>query len=89
VFINLPILVVGHLVSCSASRKFVTVIDDIKIVSVQNGSSAYHTLVAGDRSFARSNTGIMGSNPTLGMDVCVRLFYIFAVLCAGSDLATD
>jgi hypothetical protein len=24
--------------------------------------------------FARSNTGIVGSNPTWGMDVCVRLF---------------
>jgi hypothetical protein len=29
--------------------------------------SAYATLV-----FARSNTGIVGSNPTQGMDVCVR-----------------
>jgi hypothetical protein len=23
--------------------------------------------------FARSNTGVMGSNPTLGMDVCVQV----------------
>jgi hypothetical protein len=37
--------------------------------------------------FARSNTGIGGSNPTLGMDVCVRLFCVCAVLCAGSGLA--
>jgi hypothetical protein len=38
--------------------------------------------------FARSNIGIVDSNPTLGMDVCVRLFCVCAVLCAGSGLAT-
>jgi hypothetical protein len=38
--------------------------------------------------FARSNAGIVGSNPTQGMDVCVRLFSICVVLCVGSDLAT-
>jgi hypothetical protein len=38
--------------------------------------------------FARSNTGVMGSNPTRGMDVCVRFFCICAVLCAGSGLST-
>jgi hypothetical protein len=38
--------------------------------------------------FARSNTGIVGSNPTWDMDVRVRLFYVCAVLCAGSGLAT-
>jgi hypothetical protein len=26
--------------------------------------------------FARSNTGIMGSNPTGGMNVCLRLFCV-------------
>jgi hypothetical protein len=26
--------------------------------------------------FARSNTGIVGSNPTPDMDVCVRLFCV-------------
>jgi hypothetical protein len=30
--------------------------------------------------FARSYTGIVGSNPTQDMDVCVRLFCIFVVL---------
>jgi hypothetical protein len=30
----------------------------------------------------------MGSNPTQGMDVCVRLFCVYAVLCVGSGLAT-
>jgi hypothetical protein len=34
--------------------------------------------------FARSNAGIMGSNPTQGMDVCVRFFCV----CIGSGLET-
>jgi hypothetical protein len=29
--------------------------------------------------FAHSNTGIVGSNPTRGMDVCVRLFCVQVV----------
>jgi hypothetical protein len=35
----------------------------------------------------RSNTEIMGSNPTGGMDVCVRLFCVCIVLFVGSSLA--
>jgi hypothetical protein len=31
--------------------------------------------------FARLNTGIVGSNPTRGMDVCRRLFCVCVVLC--------
>jgi hypothetical protein len=31
--------------------------------------------------FTRSNTGIVGWNPTWGMDVCVRLFCVSTVLC--------
>jgi hypothetical protein len=38
--------------------------------------------------FARSNFWIVGSNPTQGMDVCVRLFCVCVVLCVGSGLAT-
>jgi hypothetical protein len=38
--------------------------------------------------FARLNAGIMGSNPTQGMDVCVRLFCVCVFLCVGSGLAT-
>jgi hypothetical protein len=38
--------------------------------------------------FARSNTGIVGSNPTRSMDVCLRLFSVCIVLCIGSGLAT-
>jgi hypothetical protein len=34
--------------------------------------------------FARSNTGIMGSNPTWGTDVCVHLFCVCVALCVGS-----
>jgi hypothetical protein len=39
--------------------------------------------------FARSNAGIVGSNPTSGMDICLGLFCICIVLCVGSGLATD
>jgi hypothetical protein len=38
--------------------------------------------------FALSNTGIVGSNTTQSMDVCMRLFCVRAVLCVGSGLAT-
>jgi hypothetical protein len=38
--------------------------------------------------FARSNAGIVGSNPTQRMDVCVRLFCVCVILCVGSGLAT-
>jgi hypothetical protein len=31
--------------------------------------------------FARSNTGIVGSNPPWGMDFCLRLFCVCVVLC--------
>jgi hypothetical protein len=31
--------------------------------------------------FARPNNGIVGSNSTHDVDVCVRLFCVFAVLC--------
>jgi hypothetical protein len=39
-------------------------------------------------AFARSHTEIVGSNPTGGMDVCVRLFCVPVVLCVGNGLAT-
>jgi hypothetical protein len=38
--------------------------------------------------FAGSNAGIVGSDPTQGMDVCVRLFCVCVVVCEGSGLAT-
>jgi hypothetical protein len=37
--------------------------------------------------FARSNTGFVGLNPTLGIDVCVRLFCVCVVLCVSTGLA--
>jgi hypothetical protein len=37
--------------------------------------------------FSISNTGIVGSNPTQGMDVCLRLFCLYVVLCVGKGLA--
>jgi hypothetical protein len=37
--------------------------------------------------FARSNAGIVCSNPTQDMDVCVRLFGVCVILRVGSDLA--
>jgi hypothetical protein len=46
--------------------------------------SANHS---GRAVFARSNTGIVGSNPTRGRDVCLRLFCV-CVLCVGSSIAT-
>jgi hypothetical protein len=38
--------------------------------------------------FTRSNNGIVCSNPTRGMDVCVRLFCVCVVLCVGGGFAT-
>jgi hypothetical protein len=38
--------------------------------------------------FVRSNSGIVDSNPTEGMDVCVPLFCVYVVLCVGSGTAT-
>jgi hypothetical protein len=38
--------------------------------------------------FARSNAGIVGANPTQGMDVCVCVYSVCVVLCVSSSLAT-
>jgi hypothetical protein len=46
------------------------------------------TVAARSKAFSRSNTGIVSSNHTRCMDVCVRLFYVCVVLCVGSVLAT-
>jgi hypothetical protein len=35
-----------------------------------------------------SNTGVVASNPTGGIDVCVRLFCVCVVLCVVSRLST-
>jgi hypothetical protein len=39
-------------------------------------------------AFAHLSAGIVGSNPTQGMDLCMRLFCVCAVLGVGSGLAT-
>jgi hypothetical protein len=39
--------------------------------------------------FARLNAGIVCSNTTQGLDVCLRLFCICVVLCVGSGFVTD
>jgi hypothetical protein len=38
--------------------------------------------------FAQSNTGILWSSPTRGMDICVRLLCVYVVLCVDSSIAT-
>jgi hypothetical protein len=38
--------------------------------------------------FARSNAGIMGSNPTQDMDVCVCVYSVIVLFCVSSGLAT-
>jgi hypothetical protein len=38
--------------------------------------------------FARFKAGIVGSNPTWCMDVCMRLFCVCVVLCVVGGLAT-
>jgi hypothetical protein len=38
--------------------------------------------------FSRSNAGIVGSNPTQGIDVCMRSFCVCVVLSLDSGLAT-
>jgi hypothetical protein len=37
--------------------------------------------------FTLLNAGIVGSNPTQGMDVCLRLFCVYVVLCVHSGLS--
>jgi hypothetical protein len=50
----------------------------IKPITVATRSKAWTV-------FARSNAGIMGSNPTQSMDVFVRLFCISVVLFVGRN----
>jgi hypothetical protein len=53
-------------------------------VTVAERSKAYTV-------FARSEVGIVGSNPTRiwVFSVCMRLFYVCVVLCLGRGLATS
>jgi hypothetical protein len=38
--------------------------------------------------YTRSKAGIVDSNPTPGMDICLRLFCVYFVLCVRSGLPT-
>jgi hypothetical protein len=38
--------------------------------------------------FARFNPGVMGSNSTQAMDVCVRLLCVCVIMCVGSGIPT-
>jgi hypothetical protein len=49
---------------------------------------ADHSCPRGLKHELSSNAGIVVSNPTEGMDVCLRLFYVCVALCAGRGLAT-
>jgi hypothetical protein len=70
------------------------IIGDLIILVISGGKFKLWLTTVVTRSkawtaFARSNAGIMGSNPTQSMDVYVRLFCVCAVPCAGSGLAMD
>jgi hypothetical protein len=49
-------------------------------ITVDKGSKALTV-------FAHSNTEDIVSNPTSGMDVCLRIFCICVVLCVGRGFA--
>jgi hypothetical protein len=55
---------------------------DLMSITVAARSKAWNV-------FGRSNAGIMGSNPTEGMDVCVRLFCACVVLCVAALRRAD
>jgi hypothetical protein len=47
------------------------------------------TVATRSEALTASNTGVVRSNPTTGMDTCVRLFCVCVfVLCVGRGLAT-
>jgi hypothetical protein len=49
-------------------------------------------MAAGSKAWtvvARSNAGVLGSNPTRGIDVCMCVYSVCVVLCVGNGLATE
>jgi hypothetical protein len=54
------------------------------VYSMQDHSSR---AVYGMNCLLSHELGIVGSNPTQGMDICVRLFLVSVVLCVGNGLA--
>jgi hypothetical protein len=63
-----------HVFVCS---KILNGVEPLRPITVAARSKAWTVL-------ARSNTGIVGSKPTQGMDVCLHFFCV----CVGSGLAT-
>jgi hypothetical protein len=60
-------------------------------VSVYHSNKLPITVAARSEAWtvsSSSNTAIVGSNSTWGLDVCMRLFCVCAVLCVGSGLVT-
>jgi hypothetical protein len=55
---------------------------------IHNSKNDLFTAHEINTAFTRSNTGVVGSNLTRGMDVCVRLFCVCVVVCIGRRLAT-
>jgi hypothetical protein len=76
-----------NLKSCKQTR-FSTSVQNIITLMYSLGRSQWpHGLRHKLSSLARSNAGIVGSNPTQGMDVCVCVYSVCVVLCVGSGLA--
>jgi hypothetical protein len=86
-----------HFDSCSHHRVLRKSLLESSALSARNKSPVYTFVyvpmcralaLSGDFSyvssvFTRSNAGILRSNPTRGMDICVRLFCVGAVLYKG------
>jgi hypothetical protein len=65
--------------------------DCIVYIYISNSRLMPITMAARSKAwtaFARWNTGIVGSDLTRGMDVCVRLFCLCVAVCVGRGLAT-
>jgi hypothetical protein len=39
--------------------------------------------------FSRLNAGVLGTNPTRGINTCVNVFCVYDVLCIDNGVATD
>jgi hypothetical protein len=61
--------------------RYISTILDLEQFTVAARSKAWAV-------FVRSKAAIVGSNPTQGMDICLRLFSVCVVLCVGSGLVT-
>jgi hypothetical protein len=72
----------GH--TCLSLRGGVCPITDLFDILYRQSFSSPITVAARSKAwtvFSRSNAGIMSSNPTRGMDVCMRLFCLCCFVC--------